>query len=87
MTVVATGTRKSTEEDRQRIRELMGDEAIMIDEAMPVRCWMWCTATGGGHDDRRWTQYVHRLQSAVAVSGYQPGSASMPSPAIAASSR
>ncbi|KML67775.1 nitrogenase iron-molybdenum cofactor biosynthesis protein NifE [Pectobacterium peruviense] len=32
MIVVATGTRKSTEEDKQRIRELMGDDAIMLDE-------------------------------------------------------
>jgi hypothetical protein len=32
MTVVATGTRKSTEEDKQRIRELMGDEAVMLEE-------------------------------------------------------
>ncbi|MCA6953565.1 nitrogenase iron-molybdenum cofactor biosynthesis protein NifE [Pectobacterium polaris] len=32
MTVVATGTRKSTEEDKQRIRELMGEDAIMLDE-------------------------------------------------------
>ncbi|MCB1966798.1 MAG: nitrogenase iron-molybdenum cofactor biosynthesis protein NifE [Candidatus Accumulibacter sp.] len=32
MTVVATGTRKSTEEDKARIRELMGDDARMIDE-------------------------------------------------------
>ncbi len=33
--VVATGTRKSTEEDKARIRELMGDEAIMIQEGNP----------------------------------------------------
>lgn len=32
MTVVATGTRKSTEEDKARIRELMGDDAVMLDE-------------------------------------------------------
>jgi nitrogenase molybdenum-cofactor synthesis protein NifE len=32
MTVVATGTRKSTEEDKQRIRELMGEEVLMLDE-------------------------------------------------------
>ena len=32
MTVVATGTRKSTEEDKQRIRELMGDDALMLEE-------------------------------------------------------
>jgi nitrogenase vanadium-cofactor synthesis protein VnfE len=32
MTVVATGTEKSTEEDRARIRDLMGDNARMIDD-------------------------------------------------------
>lgn len=32
MTVVATGTEKSTEEDRARIRELMGPDAQMIDD-------------------------------------------------------
>ncbi len=32
MDVVATGTEKSTEEDRQRIRELMGDSTRMIDD-------------------------------------------------------
>ncbi|WP_207061221.1 nitrogenase iron-molybdenum cofactor biosynthesis protein NifE [Motiliproteus sp. SC1-56] len=31
MEVVATGTKKSTEEDKSRIRELMGEEAVMLD--------------------------------------------------------
>lgn len=35
MQVVATGTRKSTEEDKARIRELMGDDALMLDEGNP----------------------------------------------------
>ena len=35
MIVVATGTRKSTEEDKARIRDLMGEEAKMIDEGNP----------------------------------------------------
>lgn len=35
MIVVATGTRKSTEEDKARIRELMGEDAIMLDEGNP----------------------------------------------------
>lgn len=35
MTVVATGTRKSTEEDKARIRELMGEDAIMLNEGNP----------------------------------------------------
>ncbi len=35
MVVVATGTRKSTEEDKARIRELMGDDAVMLEEGNP----------------------------------------------------
>ncbi|MFC5301596.1 nitrogenase iron-molybdenum cofactor biosynthesis protein NifE [Azospira restricta] len=35
MTVVATGTKKSTEEDKARIRELMGADAKMIDDGSP----------------------------------------------------
>ena len=35
MIVVASGTRKSTEEDKARIRELMGEDAILLDEGNP----------------------------------------------------
>lgn len=35
MTVVATGTKKSTEEDKARIRQLMGENARMIDDGSP----------------------------------------------------
>lgn len=35
MKVVATGTKKSTEEDKARIRELMGEDTKMIDEGNP----------------------------------------------------
>ena len=35
MVVVATGTKKSTEEDKARIRELMGEEALMLDDVSP----------------------------------------------------
>ena len=35
MEVVATGTKKSTEEDKARIRELMGEDAKMIDDGSP----------------------------------------------------
>jgi nitrogenase molybdenum-cofactor synthesis protein NifE len=35
MKAVATGTKKSTEEDKARIRELMGDETLMIDDGNP----------------------------------------------------
>jgi nitrogenase molybdenum-cofactor synthesis protein NifE len=37
MTVVATGTKKSTEEDKQRIRSLMGDDATLIEEGAPKK--------------------------------------------------
>ncbi|OSM04019.1 nitrogenase iron-molybdenum cofactor biosynthesis protein NifE [Magnetofaba australis] len=35
VTVVATGTKKSTEDDKARIKELMGDEAIMLEDGKP----------------------------------------------------
>jgi len=35
MVVVATGTKKSTEEDKARIRELMGEDTKMIDDGNP----------------------------------------------------
>ncbi len=35
LTVVATGTKKSTEEDKARILELMGEDARMIDDGNP----------------------------------------------------
>lgn len=35
LTVVATGTKKSTEEDKARIRELMGEDARMIEDGNP----------------------------------------------------
>ena len=35
MKVVATGTKKSTEEDKARIREIMGDDARMIEDGSP----------------------------------------------------
>lgn len=35
MEVIATGTKKSTEEDKARIRELMGEEARMLEDGNP----------------------------------------------------
>jgi nitrogenase molybdenum-cofactor synthesis protein NifE len=35
MQVVATGTKKSTEEDKARIRELMGQDALMLEDGNP----------------------------------------------------
>jgi nitrogenase vanadium-cofactor synthesis protein VnfE len=46
MTVVATGTEKSTEEDRARIRELMGDNARMIDDNDQAALMATCQEVG-----------------------------------------
>lgn len=35
MEVVATGTKKSTEEDKQRIRDIMGEDARMLEDGSP----------------------------------------------------
>lgn len=35
MVVVATGTKKSTEEDKARIRELMGEQTLMLEDGSP----------------------------------------------------
>ncbi|MBF0295118.1 MAG: nitrogenase iron-molybdenum cofactor biosynthesis protein NifE [Magnetococcales bacterium] len=35
MTVVATGVKKSTQQDRERIRELLGEETVLIEEGNP----------------------------------------------------
>ncbi|MEI8633979.1 hypothetical protein P4S72_21665 [Vibrio sp. PP-XX7] len=32
MAVIATGTRKSTQADKNRIIEIMGEDAVMLDE-------------------------------------------------------
>jgi nitrogenase molybdenum-cofactor synthesis protein NifE len=49
MKVVATGTKKSTEEDKARIRELMGDDTKMIDDGSPKAL---LSRIQGRHPDR-----------------------------------
>jgi len=46
MEVIATGTKKSTEEDKQRIQELMGSEATMISEGSPAKLLELCRSMG-----------------------------------------
>ena len=36
MDVVATGVRKSTEGDKERIRDLLGDDAVMLEDGNPA---------------------------------------------------
>ncbi|GAB6054548.1 nitrogenase iron-molybdenum cofactor biosynthesis protein NifE [Magnetospira thiophila] len=44
MDVVATGTKKSTEEDKARIRDLMGRDAVMIEDGNPRKLLDICAA-------------------------------------------
>jgi nitrogenase molybdenum-cofactor synthesis protein NifE len=44
MTVVASGTRKSTEDDKARIRELMGEDAVLLDDGNPRALLDMCKA-------------------------------------------
>ncbi len=53
MTVVATGTKKSTEEDKARIKELMGDDAVMMEDGNP----------------RGLIDHVHSLKADVLIAG------------------
>ena len=39
MTVVSTSVRKSTDEDKRRIRDIMGDDAPMVDQIPPKELW------------------------------------------------
>jgi len=42
--VVATGTRKSTEDDKARIRDLMGEDAVMLESGNARRMLDICRA-------------------------------------------
>ena len=71
--VVATGTTKSTEEDKKRIRELMGDEVQMIDDGNPQALLEGRPRVEGRHPDRGRPQHVHGPEGQDSVPGHQPG--------------
>ena len=61
LTVVATGTNKSTEEDKARIRELMGADVKMIDDGSPQALLkVPCSEYAGRHPHRRRSEHLHR---------------------------
>ena len=62
LTVVATGTTKSTEEDKGRIRELMGDEVRLIEDGSPTGVARRRARVGGRYPHCRRPQHVHRLE-------------------------
>jgi nitrogenase molybdenum-cofactor synthesis protein NifE len=73
MTVVATGTNKSTEEDKARIREIMGDDAKMIDRRQPEGAAAALPGLPGRHPDRRRAQPLHGAEGAHSLPRHQPG--------------
>ena len=72
MKVAATGTKKSTEEDKARIRELMGDETKMIDDGGPTAL-LDLPRVQGRHPDRRRPQPLYSTQGAHSFPRHQPG--------------
>jgi hypothetical protein len=72
MEVLATGTKKSTEDDKARIRELMGPDAKMIQDGNPralldmVRELRIDILIAGGRN-------IDGPQGPAAVPGHQPG--------------
>jgi nitrogenase molybdenum-iron protein alpha/beta subunit len=73
MKVVATGTKKSTEEDKARIRELMGDDTKMIDDGSPKALLLGLQGLPGRHPDRRRPQPLHGAEGAHSLPRHQPG--------------
>ena len=73
MVVVATGTKKSTEEDKARIRELMGEDTLMIEDGSPKALLQVVQGLQSRYSDRRRPEYVYRFESANPVPGYQSG--------------
>ena len=73
MIVVATGTTKSTEEDKARIRELMGPSTKMIDDGNPRALLEDRQGLLGRHPDRGGAEHVHGPEGQGAVPRHQPG--------------
>ena len=73
MNVVATGTKKSTEEDKARIRELMGEKTKMITDGSPQGADRHRQGIPGRHPDRRRPQHVHGAEGAHPLPRHQPG--------------
>ena len=73
MNVVATGTTKSTEEDKKRIRELMGAGRQDDRRRQPPAPAEDRAGLPRGHPDRRRPQHVHGAEGEDAVPRHQPG--------------
>ena len=73
MDVVATGTRKSTGEDKARIRELMGEGRQDDRRRQPEGPAFNLQGVRRRHPDRRWPQPLHGAQGAHSLPRHQSG--------------
>ena len=71
MVVVGTSVRKSTDEDKERIKELMGDDAPMVDQIPAKQMYAMLAARRRRHPDVRRPHPVRRAEDAR-----RPGSTS-----------
>jgi nitrogenase molybdenum-iron cofactor biosynthesis protein NifE len=75
MEVVGTSTKKSTAEDKQRIKEIMGEEAHMFDELSPREMFRILKGRAGRHHALGRPLPVRRAESQDALDGREPGEA------------
>jgi len=75
MEVVGTSIKKSTKEDVEKIKEMMGTDAHMIDDMRP-RDMYKMLRTRAPTSCCRATLAVHRAQGEDALAGHQPGASS-----------
>ena len=76
MELVGTSVKKSTKEDKERIKELMGQDAHMIDDMTPREMFKMLQRRAGRHHAVGRSLAVHRAQGEDAVARHQPGAPS-----------
>jgi hypothetical protein len=71
--VVGTSVKKSTKEDKEKIKEIMGDDAHMIDDMTPRQMYAMLRDAKRRHHAQRRPQPVRGAEGAHALDGHQPG--------------
>jgi nitrogenase molybdenum-iron protein alpha/beta subunit len=73
--VVGTSVKKSTQEDKDKIREIMGDDAHMIDDMTPREMYAMLREARADIMLERGAQPVRGPEGPHALDGHQPGAA------------
>ena len=71
--IVGTSVKKSTKEDKERIKEMMGEDAHMIDDMTPREMYKMLQGRAGRHHAVGRPLAVRRAQGQDALARHQPG--------------